>query len=230
MAERRMFAKTVVESDAFLELPPSAQAVYFHLGMAADDDGFVNSPIRVTRMVGANKSDLDLLIEKRFILRFDSGVVVVKHWLLNNYIQKDRYKPSVYQEEKALLTVKDNNVYSLDTKCIQPVSKTDTQVSIGKVSIVKDSIERGRFTPPTPDEVRLFCQSKGYQIDVERFIDFYTSKGWMIGKNHMKDWRAAVRNWARRDREEKPKPQNYKSGFYTDDRIAEIERTLANRS
>lgn len=87
-----------------------------------------------------------------------------------------------------------------------------------------------RFTPPTPDEVRLFCQSKGYQIDVERFIDFYTSKGWMIGKNHMKDWRAAVRNWARRDREEKTKPQNYKSGFYSEDRIAEIERTLANRS
>lgn len=230
MAERRMFAKTVVESDAFLELPPSAQAVYFHLGMAADDDGFVNNPIRVTRMAGANKSDLDLLIEKRFILRFDSGVVVVKHWLLNNYIQKDRYKPSVYQEEKALLTVKDNNVYSLDTKCIQSVSKTDTQVSIGEVSIVKDSIERGKFTPPTPDEVRLFCQSKGYQIDVERFIDFYTSKGWMIGKNRMKDWRAAVRNWARRDREEKPKTQNYKSGFYNDERIAEIERTLANRS
>ena len=104
MAERRMFAKTIIDSDAFLEMPMSAQALYFHLGMRADDDGFINNPKKIQRMVGASEDDLKLLMAKNFIIPFESGVVVIKHWKIHNYIQADRYKPTVYQEEKAFLS------------------------------------------------------------------------------------------------------------------------------
>lgn len=101
MAERRMFAKTIIDSDAFLDMPLSSQALYFHLSMRADDDGFINNPRKVQRMVGSSEDDLKLLMAKKFILVFDSGVIVIKHWKLHNYIRNDRYKPTLYQAEKA---------------------------------------------------------------------------------------------------------------------------------
>lgn len=200
MAERRMFAKTIIDSDAFLDMPLSAQALYFHLSMRADDDGFVNNPKKIQRMVGASDDDCKLLVMKRFILTFESGIIVIKHWKIHNYIQKDRYKETVYLTERATLTLNDNNAY---TECIQNVSRLETQVSIDKV---RDSIEEGkskdskvrsRFTPPTLDEVRAYCLERKNNVDAERFIDHYTAKGWMIGKNPMKDWKAAVRTWER---------------------------------
>jgi hypothetical protein len=121
MAERRMFAKTIIDSDAFLDMPLSTQALYFHLSVRADDDGFVNNPKKIMRMIGAGEDELRVLLGKRFILGFDSGVIVIKHWRVHNYIQKDRYKPTVYTEEKRQITVKDNNVYTMDTASIQPV-------------------------------------------------------------------------------------------------------------
>ena len=137
MAERRMFAKTIIDSDAFLDMPLSAQALYFHLSMRADDDGFVNNPKKIQRMVGASDDDCKLLILKRFILTFESGVIVIKHWKIHNYIQKDRYKETVYLKEKSELTIDENNSY---TERIQNVSNLDTQVSIGKDSIGKDRV------------------------------------------------------------------------------------------
>ena len=104
MAERRMFAKTIIDSDAFLDMPLSTQSLYFHLSMRADDDGFINNPKKVQRMVGCGDDDLKLLIVKNFIIPFESGVVVIKHWKIHNYIRNDRYKPTVYVEEKAMLT------------------------------------------------------------------------------------------------------------------------------
>ena len=143
MAERRMFAKTIIDSDAFLDMPSSTQALYFHLSMRADDDGFINNPKKIQRMVGCSDDDMKLLIAKHFIIPFESGIVVIKHWKVHNYIQKDRYKETVYLDEKSMLCIKDNNAYSLamDTERIQNVSKMETQDSIGKYSIVKDSIE-----------------------------------------------------------------------------------------
>lgn len=137
MAERRMFAKTIIDSDAFLDMPLSAQALYFHLSMRADDDGFVNNPKKIQRMVGASDDDCKLLILKRFILTFESGVIVIKHWKIHNYIQKDRYKETVYLKEKSELAIDKNNSY---TERIQNVSNLDTQVSIGKDSIGKDRV------------------------------------------------------------------------------------------
>ena len=129
MAERRMFAKTIIDSDAFLDMPLSTQALYFHLSMRADDDGFINSPKKIQKMISASDDDLKLLIAKRFILPFDSGVVVIKHWKIHNYIQKDRYKPTIYKEEKSQLYMKENGVY---TDCIQNGYSLDTQVRLGK--------------------------------------------------------------------------------------------------
>lgn len=206
MAERRMFAKTVIDSDAFLDMPLSSQALYFHLAMRADDDGFVNNPKKVQRMIGGSDDDFRLLIAKRFILIFESGVIVIKHWKIHNYIQRDRYKPTVYQAEKAQLQIKGNGSYKeLDTKCIQDVSSLETQVRLGKDSIGKDKdicvdkphTPTSKFIPPTIDQVKDYCKERNNTVNAEKFHDFYTSKAWMVGKNKMKDWKAAVRNWER---------------------------------
>lgn len=132
MAERRMFAKTIIDSDAFVDMPLSTQALYFHLSMRADDDGFINNPKKIMRMIGASDDDFKVLCLKRFVIPFESGIVVIKHWKIHNYIQKDRYKPTVYSEERAKLETKENGVY---TECIQDGHISDTQVSIGKSSI-----------------------------------------------------------------------------------------------
>ena len=112
MAERRMFAKTIIDSDAFLDMSLQAQALYFHLSMRADDDGFINNPRKVQRMIGASDDDFNLLLEKRFIIDFENGIIVIKHWKIHNYIKKDRYKPTIYQEEKNQLSEKENGVYT----------------------------------------------------------------------------------------------------------------------
>ena len=96
MAERRMFTSQIIDSDAFQDMPLSAQALYFHLGMKADDDGFLGNPKRVQKMIGASEDDMKLLLMKKFIYLFDTGICVIKHWKMHNYIQKDRYKPVSY--------------------------------------------------------------------------------------------------------------------------------------
>lgn len=225
MAERRMFAKTIIDSDAFLDMPLSAQALYFHLSMRADDDGFINNPKKIQRMVGASDDDCKLLIMKRFIITFESGVIVIKHWKIHNYIQKDRYKETVYQEEKAQLEVKDNNAYTLaDTPCIQNGYTLETQVRIGKDRLDKDSIEvvvdekpkRKRFVPPTLEEVKAYCKERNNNVDAEKFIDHYTANGWLVGRNKMKDWKAAVRTWERNEYGDK-KPTRAKGSFNMDE-------------
>lgn len=217
MAERRMFAKKITESDAFLDMPSSTQMLYFHLSMNADDDGFVNNPKKIQRMCGASDDDFKLLLAKSFVLLFESGVIVIKHWKMHNYIQADRYRPTDYVEEKSMLGLKKNKAYTLDvnkmdTKCIQDVSvgkDSIGKVRLGEDSIVKDSkgeSVRGekakRFIPPSVEEVEQYCLERSNNIDAQSFIDFYESKGWMIGKNKMKDWKAAVRTWERSRKQE----------------------------
>jgi hypothetical protein len=217
LAERRMFAKKITESDAFLDMPSSTQMLYFHLSMNADDDGFVNNPKKIQRMCGASDDDFKLLVAKSFVILFESGIIVIKHWKMHNYIQSDRYRPTDYVDEKSMLGVKRNKAYTLDenkmyTKCIQDVSVGKDSIgkdSIGKDSIGKDSIGKDsigesvrggkakRFIPPNVEEVESYCSERGNGIDAQSFIDFYESKGWMIGKNKMKDWKAAVRTWER---------------------------------
>lgn len=153
MAERRMFAGTIVESDAFMDMPFSAQALYVHLSMNADDDGFVNNPKQIRRMIGADDKDLQLLIEKRFILRFESDVIVIKHWKINNYIRNDRYKPTVYQKELAQLEEKSNKAYTEKKVGIpsdyQVGDSWYTQYRVGKCNLGEGSVGEGNTTDPT---------------------------------------------------------------------------------
>lgn len=132
MAERRMFSKQIISSDKFLDMPLSAQSLYFQLGMQADDDGFVGNPKKIQRMLGASDDDAKLLVLKNFVLPFESGVIVITHWKLHNYIQIDRYKPTIHQSEASKIMVTNTKTYSLDTKCIHNESNMDTQVRLGK--------------------------------------------------------------------------------------------------
>lgn len=210
-----MFSKSVIDSDMFLDMPLSAQALYFHLSMRADDDGFVNNPKKIQRMIGASDDDCKILIAKKFIIPFESGIVVIRHWKIHNYIQKDRYKETVYLDEKSQIATDRTGAYVSEPcpECIQPVSKLDTQVRLGKDSIGKDRLEeesegqkkRKRFTPPTVEEVRAYCQERNNGIDPQRFVDFYTANGWTQGRGKpIKDWRAAVRTWEARDKQTAP--------------------------
>ena len=210
MAERRMFAKTIVDSDAFLDMPLSAQALYFHLSMRADDDGFINNPKKIQRMIGASDDDCKILVMKRFIIAFESGVIVIKHWKIHNYIQNDRYKPTIYQEEKKELIVKKNKAY---TECIQDVDNMDTQVRLGKDRLVKDSID-DVITPTKPirhkygmynnvlltddDLEKLKTEFSDWEQRIERLSEYIASTGKSY-KNHL----ATIRSWARKEKPDK---------------------------
>lgn len=211
MAERRMFAKTIIDSDAFLDMPISARLLYYDLAMRADDDGFINSPKKIMKFVGATNDDMNILIMRKFIIPFDNGVVVIKHWRIHNYIRKDTYNETSYKEEKSMLELDENKAYRLTID--SSVDGSSTQVRLGKVSIGKDSIDKdntplisplgetekksSRFNPPTLEEVEQYCIERNNNVDAQSFIDFYESKGWYVGKNKMKDWKAAVRTWER---------------------------------
>ena len=142
MAERRMFAKTIIDSDAFLDMPISARLLYYDLSMRADDDGFVNSPKKIMRMIGATQDDLSRLALRKFIIPFDVGIVVIKHWKIHNYIRKDTYSETKYLEQKELLELDENNSYRLkNNNCDVSVDEPSTQVRLGKDRIGKVSID-----------------------------------------------------------------------------------------
>jgi hypothetical protein len=231
MAEKRMFTQKIIDSDAFLDMPLSTQALYFHLNMRADDDGFVNNPKRIQRTVGASEDDLKLLIAKRFLICFENGVIVIKHWRMHNTLKSDRYRPTQYQEEYALLEIKGNKAYTerqdipvlpdgdeMEPDRNQAGSTLEPQYSIDKNSIDKEKniyvgvpaeqpgekrASRKVFSPPTVEEVREYCAERGNFVDPETFVDFYESKGWVVGKTKMKDWKAAVRTWERSENRKK---------------------------
>lgn len=241
MAERRMFTQKIIDSDAFLDMPLSTQALYFHLNMRADDDGFVNNPKRIQRTIGASEDDLKLLIAKRFVIGFENGVIVIKHWRMHNTLRKDRYNPTQYQEEFALLDVKDNSAYterlpelpepeseSVATTWQPNGNQMATQYSIGKDSIGKVSIEEDIAPdsdesepppqPPTPkkpvihkygeyanvlltdDELdKLKKEYPDWEERIERLSSYVAS----TGKSYKSHY-ATIRNWARKDQEQKP--------------------------
>lgn len=165
MAERRMFAKTIIDSDAFLDMPLSTQALYFHLNMRADDDGFINNPRKIQRMIGATDDDLKLLIAKNFIIPFESGVVVIKHWKIHNYIRKDRYQATAYLEEKSLLKDKGNGAYTLGLPSGLPLVDQTVDERLTQDRLGKDRIGQDRL-----GEVR---EGKDRSIDYQQIADMY---------------------------------------------------------
>lgn len=144
-----MFSPQIVDSDAFLDMSPTAQNLYFHLGMRADDDGFVSNPKKILRMVGGNDDDFKILIAKRFVLAFENGVIVIKHWRINNLVRKDWYKPTQYVEQKSTLFLKENGSYTddptqgqklIDSPVNDSVTKTKRFGNVGKVRLGKVNI------------------------------------------------------------------------------------------
>lgn len=196
MAERRMFAKSIVLSDAFLDMPMTARCLYFTLGMLADDDGFVGGAKSIMRQCGASQDDMAILLSKRYVLGFESGVIVIKHWRMNNYLQKDRHKSTTYLEELAQLEIDEKGAYTevkngMYTKCIQNVYTGKD--SIGKYS--KDNIcveSESGMKIPSIEDVFDYCKEKHINVDAERFWYFYDSKGWKIGNQPMKNWKSAL--------------------------------------
>lgn len=211
MAERRMFAKTIIDSDAFLDMPLSTQSLYFHLSMRADDDGFINNPKKIQRMVGCGDDDLKLLMAKRFILVFDSGVIVIKHWKIHNYIRNDRYKPTLYQEEKAELAEKNSKAYTFKTEVIESENhlgipddnrtgyQMDTQVRLGKDRLVKDkkknSVEPSSTMPELFEKVwKTYPKKTNKKKAREQFLKkFKTEEDLESFKKGYKDYLAYIK-------------------------------------
>lgn len=175
MAEKRMMSKKIIDSDAFLEMPLSSQALYFHLLLRADDDGFLNNAKKIMREVGANQNDYDMLIMKRFLIQFEDGVCVIKHWRIHNYVQKDRYKPTLYTEEMSLLVQKENGAYSLETECAQDDNDLDP------AWIQDDSRMDTMDTQIRLDQIRLdqinntVSNDTVRSTDVQRIVDAWNS-------------------------------------------------------
>ena len=225
-----MFTMKICDSDAFLDMPLSTQALYFHLNMRADDDGFVDNPKRISKIIGASSDDLNILIAKRFVLTFDNGVIVIKHWRMHNTLSKQRYHETQYLDEKSMLKLKENGAYSLsdgmhidDTKLLEmykrrtsgeQVENADLDLDLGldidldlkEKEVSKDTSKKKvalrNIIPPKFEDVKAYCEQRNNGIDAQSFIDFYESKGWMIGKNKMKDWQSAIRTWENKRKSE----------------------------
>lgn len=216
-ANRRMFSKSITNSSKFLKMPVSSRLLYYDLGMNADDDGFVEH-FMVLRMTGATQQDLGVLELNGLVKVFDDNVLWIKDWKENNYIQKDRYQPSKYLQ-----------MYELDTICIQ--DGYTGKDSIGKLSIgnIKENTKR-KFTKPTIEEIQDYCNERNNGINAEAFYDFYESKDWYVGKNKMKDWKACVRTWEKRNTKVETKPewfnQDIKTTTASDEDINEINKLL----
>ena len=226
MAERRMFAKAIVLSDAFLDMPMSARCLYFTLAMLADDDGFINSPKSIMRQCGSTTDDMNILIAKRFVLTFESGVVVIKHWRIHNLIQKDRYRETKYLEEKAMLTLDGNKAYTeaasdVYPECIQTVSNLEPQVRLGEVRLGESRVGEVIEEAAPPKSIRhkyglyknVLLTDEDYAKIQEEFPHDYSERienlsAYMAShgksyKNHL----ATIRNWAKKD-----KPQGRSKG------------------
>jgi len=208
MAQKRMFSIQVVDTDKFLDMSTSAQALYFHLGMHGDDDGFVASPKKIARAAGCNDDDLRFLASKGFIIPFDSGVIVITDWNVNNTLKNDRYHETVYQEEKAKISVDLSGKYLLGSgmvpECFQDGSKLEPEPNVTKPNVIEQREgavappKRPRFVPPSIDEVRAYCQERRNGVDAALFVDYYEARGWSVGRSQMKNWKAAIRTWEKR--------------------------------
>ena len=208
MAEKRMFTKKVTDDENFLHLSSSAQALYLHLAMSADDDGFSNQISTSMFKAHASIQDLEALLEKRYLYQFDNGVIVIKHWRMANALRKDRYTPTAFQEELAKLKVKDNGSYTWLPDGCQVVANRlpDGCHSIDKDREDKNRLDKGssKFTPPTLEEVISYVQERNSSVDPVKFWTYYDTGGWKDAKgNAVKNWKQKLLTWERHD-DEKP--------------------------
>lgn len=201
MAEKRMFSSNVIDSDAFLDMSPTARLLYYDMGMRADDDGFIDSPKKIMRIIGASDSDLKELIDNGFVLRFDSGVIVIRHWYVNNRVRRDTYHETIYTEEKSRLLLEKNNVYQLRndsvTDTLQERDEIGSQIRGGEDRIDKDRLGKVRLgegcacaceelpenqadslTSPSQESPVIYFPTKNgvqpiYQSDIDNLTNYY---------------------------------------------------------
>ena len=193
MADKRMFTKKITESDAFLDMPLSAQALYFHLNMNADDDGFINNPKMIARLIGATNKDVEILIDKKFLLAFESGVVVVKAWHMNNIIKADRRKPTPYQEELAMLDMKDNRSYTW--KHNGNILETDWNIngnncfrSIDKIRLDKNRLDNSILT----NTIGLDCKSQSIpESEVFAKLPIINNQFYTVYQKDVEEWKTS---------------------------------------
>ena len=201
MAEKRMYTKKITDSDAFIEMSAASQALYFHLNQCADDDGFNNQVQMAMWKAHASIDDLKVLMAKNFIIRFESGVIVIKHWRMHNTLRKDRYVPTNFQEELAMLGVKENEAYTL-SGC-QTVAKRLPQNSIEEISIEENSIDKDKsakkrkvFTAPKYEEVLEYAKEKGREDIAKEFYDYFTVGEWVDSQgNKVRNWKQKFLTW-----------------------------------
>lgn len=222
MAERRMFTEKIVESDAFLEMPFSARCLYYDLNMNADDDGFLNSPNKIIRMCGASQEDLQLLIEKRYILDFGGGVIVIKHWGMHNSIRKDRKKDTQYQPQLSLLSIKEDGSYTerkpsgnvVSTTCQPNDNQTTTngchrlgEDRIGEYKLGKGSIGEEEISPAPPSlpQITDYVKNNSLSVNPNRFFSYYNERDWKTPKGNPVDWESKILEW---DYDEKQKAKS----------------------
>ena len=226
MGDRRMFSKSIIDSDSFLDMPATTQLLYFHLGMCGDDEGFINNPRKVQRSVGCTDDDMRLLIAKQFIIPFDSGVIVIRHWCIHNTIRKDRLKPTIFRAERHQLGLDENDCYYLPdsqspTACQPPVNQLPTERphNIREDNIREDNIrednaredgshsckptkhKHGSFGHVllTDEELSRLRADLGEPTVTEyiRRLDEYIEQKGAKYRNHS----LTIRNWAKRDTE-----------------------------
>lgn len=198
MAERRMFAKTIIDSDAFLEMPATSQLLYFHLAMRADDEGFINKPKTIMKIVGAKEDDLNILAARKFIIPFNSGVVVIKHWKIHNYIRGDRIHETKYKNERDLLENDENNAYTLCQSNVSQVSDNcHTEVRLGKVRLGKVRLgeSMGTFNNVllTPEEKVKLINEYGQDLTnqaIDHLSAYREEKGYKSKNDYL-----TIRRW-----------------------------------
>lgn len=221
MAEKRMFSNKVIGSDAFLEMPDSTQNLYFHLSMYADDDGFVDKVKTIMRMTGKKEDDLKLLIAKSFIIPFESGVIVIKHWKINNYLRSDRYHETQYLNEKLLLSEEKNGEYVVGTPTGIPAVTIDKN-RLDKNSIEKEKVKKEKFTPPTLEEVKEYAKSRGREDLAIKFFEYFDTGKWIDSEGKpVKNWKQKFITWDNKNQ----KPQSTKkteSREYSDKQLNDL--------
>lgn len=212
-----MITKKVTDDDHFMELSASAQALYLHLSMAADDDGFCNQVAISMFKAHASVQDLQALLEKRYIYQFDNGVIVIKHWRMANALRKDRYTPTAFQEEFKKLKLKENGVYTLVPDGCQVDANCLPQIRLDKDRLDQDRLipskegnsepKKGKkqFIAPTFEEVKQYCIERNSTVDPRKFFDYYDVGGWKDSKgNPVRNWKQKLLTWERKGTGKKP--------------------------
>lgn len=217
MAERRCLARSVVTGDAYLGLSHAARTLYVHLLVIADDDGFTDGVLSAQRLTETGANELEELKNAGFVIIFPSGVAAVRHFWVHNTKRSDRYKPTLHTCEKTQVNKSDNGIYEFAG--VNQLATNRQPTVTAKERKERKENKENIFTPPTASEVEAYARETGKEIDGKDFVNYYQSKGWMVGLTQMKDWKAAVDRWKPLAEKKITTAQDYEQRNYTEDQL-----------